>query len=62
MVTSLTFNFFLDNVVLGKLQINKNFIALYLPCMDIILLFDIAQVKNIGVSDIGVIKILERKN
>ena len=30
--------------------------------MDIILLFDIAQVKNIGVSDIRVIKILERKN
>ena len=48
MVTSQTFVFLLDNVVLGKLQINKNFIALYLPCMDIILLFDIAQVRIYG--------------
>jgi len=39
-----------DNVVLGKLQINKNFIALYLPCMDIILLFDIAQSGKIEVN------------
>ena len=30
-----------ENVILGTLQISGNFIALYLPCMDIILIFDI---------------------
>lgn len=30
-----------ENVVLGTLQISGNFIALYLPCMDILLVFDI---------------------
>ena len=30
-----------ENVILGTLQVSNNFIALYLPCMDIILIFDI---------------------
>lgn len=30
-----------ENVILGTLQVSSSFIALYLPCMDIILIFDI---------------------
>merc|ERR1712193_331982 len=39
-----------ENVVLGTLQISHHYIALYLPCMDIILLFDISNGGGIEVQ------------